>query len=98
MILEAVTLRIKEGESEAFEAAFGQAIPLIKSIEGYLSHELQRCVEEQDRYLLLIRWQSLEAHTKNFRQSAQYQQWKALTHHFYAPFPTVLHYKTAHQG
>ncbi|MCP3291751.1 antibiotic biosynthesis monooxygenase, partial [Aeromonas hydrophila] len=25
--------------------------------------------------------------------SPQYQQWKALLHHFYDPFPTVEHYR-----
>jgi hypothetical protein len=30
-----------------------------------------------------------------FRQSAQYQEWRALLHHFYDPFPTVLHYSPA---
>ena len=27
-----------------------------------------------------------------FRQSPQYQRWRELLHHFYDPFPTVLHY------
>jgi hypothetical protein len=34
----------------------------------------------------------VEAHTVGFRQSAQYQQWRELLHHFYEPFPTVQHY------
>ncbi len=42
--------------------------------------------------MLLVRWDSLEAHTVGFRQSPDYQQWRALLHHFYDPFPTVLHY------
>ena len=28
-----------------------------------------------------------------FRQSDEYQEWKALLHHFYKPFPEVEHYK-----
>jgi heme-degrading monooxygenase HmoA len=42
--------------------------------------------------MLLVRWDRLEDHTVGFRQSAQYQEWRALLHHFYDPFPTVLHY------
>lgn len=42
--------------------------------------------------VLLVRWDSLEAHTVGFRQSPEYQQWRTLLHHFYDPFPTVLHY------
>jgi heme-degrading monooxygenase HmoA len=59
---------------------------------GYHSHELRRCLEAPGRYLLLVHWQRLEDHTVGFRQSAEYQRWRALLHHFYDPFPTVEHY------
>lgn len=98
MILEAVTLQIKAGESGAFEAAFKQAVPLVQSINGYISHELQRSIEQDDCYLLLIRWETLRAHTEGFRLSPQYQEWKALLHHFYDPFPAVLHYEETIAG
>ena len=42
-------------------------------------------MERADRFLLLVRWQTLEAHTKGFRGSPDYQRWKALLHHFYDP-------------
>ncbi|MDY7022729.1 MAG: antibiotic biosynthesis monooxygenase [Cyanobacteriota bacterium] len=93
MILEVAILDIKPGLAEEFEAAFQVASPLIMSISGYISHELQRCLETENRYLLLIRWQSLEDHTVGFRQSPVYQEWKSLLHHFYDPFPTVEHYE-----
>jgi heme-degrading monooxygenase HmoA len=92
MILEIAALQIRAGQSLAFEAAFAQAQRIISSMPGYVSHELQRCMEQDDNYVLLVRWQTLEDHTVGFRQSAQYLEWKALLHHFYDPFPTVLHY------
>ena len=92
MILEVAVLDVRPGESEAFEAAFRQAQAIIASMPGYRSHQLQRCVENADRYLLLVEWDTLEAHTVGFRRSAEYQRWKALLHHFYDPFPTVEHY------
>jgi len=92
MILEIAQLQIRQGETAAFEAAFAQAQPIIASMGGYQGHELQRCVEHDHQYMLLVRWDSLEDHTLGFRQSEQYQQWRALLHHFYDPFPTVLHY------
>lgn len=60
---------------------------------GYISHEVQRCIEEKDKYILLVRWQRLEDHTVGFRQSQQYQEWRRLLHHFYEPFPKVEHYE-----
>jgi heme-degrading monooxygenase HmoA len=93
MILEVAPLQVRPGQGAAFEAAFRQAQAIIASMPGYLSHELQRCVERQDHYVLLVRWQTLQDHEVGFRQSAQYQEWKKLLHHFYDPFPTVLRYE-----
>lgn len=93
MILEVAILDVRPGETAAFETAFGEAQAIIASMPGYLSHQLQRCVENGDRYILLVEWQTLEAHTEGFRGSAEYQRWKALLHHFYDPFPTVEHYR-----
>lgn len=92
MILEAAFLSIKPGESKAFEAAFREAQSIVASMPGYHSHELQRCIEHADRYLLLVRWESVAAHEDGFRKSAGYARWRELLHHFYDPFPTVLHY------
>ncbi len=93
MVLEVAPLRIRSGQGSAFEAAFSVAQAIIASMPGYQSHELQRCLEHPGEYLLLVRWDSLEAHEVGFRRSPQYQDWKALLHHFYDPFPTVLHYE-----
>ena len=45
MILEVAILNVREGQSDEFEAAFIQASPLIASIPGYISLELQKCIE-----------------------------------------------------
>jgi len=92
MILEVATLDVIPGQEAAFEAAFGEAQTIIASMKGYLSHQLKRCFERPNRYLLLVEWETLEDHTEGFRGSAEYQQWRALLHHFYDPFPTVEHY------
>lgn len=92
MILEAAFLTIKPGQSNAFEAAFREAQAIIAAMPGYLSHELQRCIEQEDRYLLLVRWESVAAHEEGFRKSSGYRRWRDLLHSFYDPFPSVLHY------
>lgn len=92
MILEVAILDIGKGSCEDFQAAFAKASPIIAAMPGYIAHELRRCLEKPNRYILLVKWQTLEAHTVGFRQSAEYQQWRALLHKFYDPFPTVEHY------
>ncbi|HJM90108.1 MAG TPA: antibiotic biosynthesis monooxygenase [Dehalococcoidia bacterium] len=93
MILEAVVLPVKLGQTAEFERAFDDAQSIIASIDGYISHELHRGIETPNHYLLLVQWETLEAHTVGFRGSAQYEQWSAALHHFYDPFPTVEHYE-----
>ena len=92
MILEIAVLDVKPGEAGDFEAAFATARPLVAAPPGFLGLELRRCVEQLDRYLLLVRWETLEAHTEDFRGSERYAEWRRLLHHFYDPFPTVEHY------
>jgi len=93
MILEMAVLQVKPGRAAEFQDAFRTAEPIIPASPGHVSHELHRCVEDPDQFLLLVRWRTLEDHTRGFRGSPQYQRWKALLHHFYDPFPTVLHYE-----
>lgn len=92
MVLEVAILDVIPSMSETFEEAFRTAGPLIAASEGYISHELRRCAEKPDRYLLLVQWQTLEDHTVGFRGSQRYQEWKNLLHKFYDPFPVVEHY------
>ena len=93
MILEVAVLNVRPGTEQAFEQAFSMAQQIIAAMPGYLSHELQRCVETRNRYLLLVKWRTLEDHTQGFRGSVQYQEWKRLLHHFYDPFPDVEHFE-----
>ncbi len=86
-------LNVKKSLEVDFENTFKQASTIISSMEGYLSHELHRCIEVEGKYLLLVRWETLEAHTVGFRNSLKYQQWKKMLHHFYDPFPTVEHFE-----
>jgi heme-degrading monooxygenase HmoA len=93
VILEMAVLEVKPGRAAEFEAAFRTASPIIAGTDGHLGHELHRCVEHPDRFVLLVRWRALEDHTHGFRGSAAYARWKALLHHFYDPFPEVCHYE-----
>lgn len=93
MILEAANLQVRPGQSAAFEAAFRQAQAIIASMPGHRGLRLERCLEREGHYLLLVEWDSVAAHEEGFRKSAGYAEWKRLLHHFYDPFPTVLHYE-----
>jgi heme-degrading monooxygenase HmoA len=75
-----------------FEKAFAQAILLVESSPGCQSARLERSLEVGDRYQLVVEWDSLEAHTKEFRDSTLYEQFRDLLMHFYSAKPDVEHY------
>ena len=92
MILEVATLDVKLGKQDQFESKFAEAQEIISSMPGYISHQLHRNMENKNRYILLVNWEKLTDHTVGFRQSERYNEWSALLHNFYDPFPEVEHY------
>jgi len=82
MILEAALLNVRSGQTAAFDEAFADVQAIISSMDGYISHQLQRCLEAPNKYLLLVQWRRLEDHTVGFRQSSEYQEWKRRLHHY----------------
>jgi heme-degrading monooxygenase HmoA len=93
MVLEVAILNVIKGKEKQFEIDFDTAAQYISSIKGYIKHSLHKCVEQENKYILLVEWNKMEDHTISFRQSEQYQHWKRLLHHYYDPFPTVEHYR-----
>ena len=93
MTTEIALLHIREKESDLFEMAFKEAQKIISGMRGYLGHELQKCIEEENKYVLIVRWNKIGDHTEGFRKSQEYKEWKRLLHHFYDPFPVAEHYR-----
>lgn len=98
MILEAANLFVKPNLASQFEADFVKASQYISSIDGYLGHRLEKCLEVENKYLLLVEWQDFESHTVGFRTSEAYFEWKKLLHHYYEPFPIVEHFETVFEN
>ena len=96
MVTEHALLPVIPGKEREFEAAFTEARVIISSMPGFRRVSLSRSLESPSTYLLLVEWERLEDHTIGFRESEQYQQWRALLHRFYDPFPLVEHFEEAH--
>ena len=94
MVLEVAVLHVKKDKELLFESDFKIAQQYISAIQGYSGHSLRKCIEEENKYILLVEWEKLEDHTIDFRESNAYLEWKKLLHHYYDPFPVVEHFKT----
>ncbi len=93
MVLELATIDIKQGTNADFEKSLEKAQHVINQSKGYISHQFQKCIEQDNRYVLLISWQTLEDHTKGFRESELFKEWRALIGPFFETPPMVQHYE-----
>ena len=93
MILELADLRIHSGQNAAFEAAVERgARECISAAAGFVRFNLEKCIENPQRYVLLIQWNTLEDHTIGFRESPAFAQWRTLVGPFFAAVPVVEHF------
>ncbi len=92
MITEHALLHIKQGQEVEFESAMNQAHALIAVSDGFHGIEVLPCIGTPGQYLLLVKWESVEAHEVGFRGSERYLEWQKLLHRFYEPFPVVQHF------
>ena len=91
-VIEKAVLPVKPGREAEFELAFATARHIIAGMPGFRGLSRARGVERPSEYLLLVRWDSVEHHEVGFRGSPEYQEWRALLHEFYDPFPVVDHF------
>jgi heme-degrading monooxygenase HmoA len=94
MITEHALLPVIPGQEAEFLETMDRAKAIIAASPGFRSLRVARCLERPSSFLLLVEWETLEAHTEGFRGSEAYQEWRELLHHFYDPFPVVEHFET----
>ena len=93
MILELADFRIAAGQNAAFEEAIQRAARTVASqAAGMLGWQVHHGLESPDRYVLQIRWATLEDHTVGFRQGPLFAQWRAIVGPFFAQPPVVEHF------
>ena len=99
MILEVADIRIQPGRQAEFDAAIADGVHrVIAQAPGYLGHQVHRGIETPERYLLTIRWNTLEDHTVGFRGSPAFAQWRAIVGPFFAQPPQVEHFTLLDAG
>lgn len=93
MILEHVWVRVAAADTERFEGAYAEAVTHLVTSPGCRGAALRRGVEDPERYLLLVEWETLEDHTVGFRGSEAFAAWRELVGPCFAEPPEVAHFK-----
>ncbi len=98
MITEIVEIEVKPGEEAAFEAAVAEAIPAFRRSKGCRGMELTRAIEKSTKYMLFVKWETLEDHMVHFRGSENFEEWRRLVGHHFASPPVIEHVSVAVAG
>ena len=98
MILEIAQIDVNPGMEAEFEAGVTKAAPIFRRAKGCKGMQLKRSIERPSRYLLFVEWETVENHTADFRNSADFQEWRKLVGHCFAQAPRVEHARQAVSG
>jgi heme-degrading monooxygenase HmoA len=91
MVLEVGLIDVTPGAEEAFRAALNEARPHLAGAPGCRSVRMTQGVETPTRFVLLVEWDSVEAHDA-FRASDAFAGWRGpIAPHFAGP-PRVEHF------
>jgi quinol monooxygenase YgiN len=98
MILEIAQIDVRPGLEAEFEAGVAKAVPIFRRAKGCHGLELKRSIEQRARYRLLVAWETVERHTVDFRNSADFAEWRKLVGHCFAGTPDVEHVEDTLKG
>ncbi|MEU1886636.1 antibiotic biosynthesis monooxygenase family protein [Micromonospora sp. WMMD987] len=92
MVLEVALIDVQPGNEDAFAAAYAQAHAIIVAVQGCRSVRMTRGIESPSRFVLLVEWDSVQAHEQNFRGTEAFGRWRALIGPYFATPPRVEHF------
>ncbi len=92
MVLEVALIDVLPGQEDAFAAAYRLGRPILASTPGCRSVRMTRGIESPTRFVLLVEWDSVQAHLENFRATERFTRWRALIGGHFARPPIVEHF------
>jgi heme-degrading monooxygenase HmoA len=92
MVLEVADIDVQAGSEADFRAAYLSAREVLATTTGCRSVRMTQGVETPSRFVLLVEWDSVEAHERNFRQTERFGQWRGAIGPYFAHPPRVEHF------
>ncbi len=98
MIVELANIEAQPGMRNAMEAALSQARAVLERAEGYRGSAFHRGIEEPDRFVLTIQWETLAYHIDGFRTAPLFPEWRSHFSHLLTSPPAVSHFTVFAEG
>lgn len=87
MVLEVALIDVTD--PDAFAAAFLEVREILAGTPGCRSVRMTRGIESAERFVLLVEWDDVETHEKNFRETDRWTRWRAAIGPWFAAPPRV---------
>jgi heme-degrading monooxygenase HmoA len=92
MVLEVALIDVTAGQEDRFAAAYAEARGVLVGTPGCRSVRMTRGIESPSRFVLLVEWDSVEAHVESFRNTERFTTWRGLIGPYFAAPPVVEHF------
>lgn len=97
MVLETAQINLKPGAVDDFLSVLPAGIKILQQAKGFIGISVQTGIERSDVVLLTIQWETLENHTKDFRESELFAQWREVISPYFVTPPLVEHWSVQTQ-
>lgn len=91
MVVEVADIAVRPGTEDEFLAAYLGIRDVLSTTPGCRSVRMTRSIESPARFVLLVEWDSVEAHEQNFRGSDRFGAWRGAIGPYFAAPPNVEH-------
>lgn len=92
MVVEYIRYVIDADHAAEFEQAYQQASAVLDADPHCLGYEVSRGVEEPERFVVRIEWDSVEGHEQGFRTSPLFGEFFAAVKPFFGQIDEMKHY------
>ena len=93
MIVELAIIRAQTGKADAMRQGLQAARAVISQAEGYRGSVFHQGIEDPQRFVLRVEWDSVEAHMKGFREGPLFPQWRSHFGQLIDGTPDVSHFE-----
>jgi heme-degrading monooxygenase HmoA len=92
VVLEIADIAVTPGTEDGFRTAYRDARGVLAATPGCRSVRMTQGIENPHRFVLIVEWDSVEAHEQNFRATDRFAAWRAAIGPFFARPPAVEHF------
>jgi quinol monooxygenase YgiN len=98
MIVEYIRYEIDPSRNDEFDKAYQRAGALLDASPHCRRWEAARCVDEPEKQIVRIEWDSAEGHLRGFRQSTDFKPFFEATQPFFKDIKEMTHYQVTANG